>query len=182
LRYHGHAIDRGGKPVHPLTYRSPKTEVRDSGIHGKGLFAVQSIAEGEVVAVKGGYILDGGTWTELEKVLGPAEIQLDEDLFIAPVDPAERDGAMLYTNHSCDPNIAIQGQIVLVAMRDIDAGEELTHDWATTDDLDYSIECHCGSERCRGTVTGKDWMKPELQKRYAGWFCWFIQRKLDGLG
>jgi hypothetical protein len=28
-------------------------------------------------------------------------------------------------------------------------------------------------------VTGKDWMKPELQEKYAGWFCWFIQRKID---
>lgn len=35
---------------------------------------------------------------------------------------------MLYTNHSCEPNIAIQGQIVFVAMREIAAGEELTHD------------------------------------------------------
>ncbi len=66
---------------------------------------------------------------------------------------------MLYTNHSCDPNVAIQGQIVLVAMRDIALGEELTIDWATTDDLDYEIECNCGSSGCRGSVTGKDWKK-----------------------
>lgn len=38
---------------------------------------------------------------------------------------------MLYTNHSCDPNIGLQGQIVFVAMRDIAAGEELTHDWGS---------------------------------------------------
>ena len=54
---------------------------------------------------------------------------------------------MLYTNHSCDPNLAIQGQIVLVAMRDIAPGEELTIDWATTDDGDYEMECRCGSGR-----------------------------------
>ena len=88
---------------------------------------------------------------------------------------------MLYTNHSCDPNIAIQGQIVFVAMRDIAPGEELTHDWATTDDLDYEIECKCGSLNCRRTVTGKDWMKKELQEKYRGWFCWFLQRKIDAL-
>jgi hypothetical protein len=28
-------------------------------------------------------------------------------------------------------------------------------------------------------VTGKDWMKKELQEKYAGWFCWFLQRKID---
>lgn len=162
-----------------MSYRSPKTAVQTSPIHGKGLFAVAGIAAGEIVAVKGGYVLSAAQWAVLEPSLGSAEIQLAEDLFIAPVGQAHREGAMLYTNHSCDPNIAIQGQIVLVAMRDIAAGEELTHDWATTDDLDYELECRCGSPNCRGTITGRDWMKPELQEKYRGWFCWFLQRKID---
>ncbi|HXA96001.1 MAG TPA: SET domain-containing protein-lysine N-methyltransferase [Candidatus Dormibacteraeota bacterium] len=166
-----------------LTYRSPKTEVRPSPIHGTGLFAAQAIATGEIVAVKGGHVLTRAQWTALEPTLGAAEIQIAEDLFIAPVRPDHRHGSMLYTNHSCDPNLAIQGQIVLVAMRDIAAGEELTIDWATTDDGDYELACRCGSPRCRGTVTGKDWMKPELQARYEGWFCWFLQRKIArGIG
>jgi hypothetical protein len=162
-----------------LTYRSPKTEVRASPIQGQGLFARQDIATGEIVAVKGGHVLTRAQWEALEPVLGPAEIQLTEDLVIAPVRGEERHGAMLYTNHSCDPNIAIQGQIVFVAMRDIAPGEELTHDWATTDDGDYELECRCGSPRCRRVVTGKDWRKPELRARYRGWFCWFLQRKID---
>jgi uncharacterized protein len=162
-----------------LTYRSPKTEVGASPIQGQGLFARQAIATGEIVAVKGGYVLTRARWGALEPVLGPAEIQLTEDLVIAPVRSEERHGAMLYTNHSCDPNIAIQGQIVFVAMRDIAPGEELTHDWATTDDADYELECRCGSPRCRRVVTGKDWRKPELRARYRGWFCWFLQRKID---
>jgi SET domain-containing protein len=166
-----------------LTYRSPKTEVRPSPIHGTGLFAAHAIATGEIVAVKGGHVLTRAQWTALEPTLGAADIQIAEDLFIAPVRPDHRHGSMLYTNHSCDPNLAIQGQIVLVAMRDIAAGEELTIDWATTDDGDYELACRCGSPRCRGTVTGKDWMKPELQARYQGWFCWFLQRKIArGIG
>ena len=75
---------------------------------------------------------------------------------------------MLYTNHSCDPNLAIQGQIVLVAMRDIPSGEELTIDWATTDDGDHTMQCRCGSPDCRGTVTGKDWMREDLRRKYRG--------------
>jgi hypothetical protein len=166
-----------------LTYRSPKTEVRPSPIHGTGLFAAHAIATGEIVAVKGGHVLTRAQWTALEPTLGAADIQIADDLFIAPVRPDHRHGSMLYTNHSCDPNLAIQGQIVLVAMRDIAAGEELTIDWATTDDGDYELACRCGSPRCRGTVTGKDWMKPELQARYQGWFCWFLQRKIArGIG
>jgi uncharacterized protein len=164
-----------------LTYRSPKTEVRRSKIQGLGLFAKADIATGEVVAVKGGYVMSGPEWRALEPALGSAEIQVADDLFIAPATEVERDGCMVYTNHSCEPNIAIQGQIVFVVMRNILSGEELTHDWATTDDLAYEMECHCGSAACRKIITGKDWLKPGLQKKYAGWFCWFLQRKIDAL-
>jgi SET domain-containing protein len=163
-----------------LTYRSPKTEVRDSPIHRKGLFAKEAITAGEIVAVKGGHILGLRDWKTFEPHLGSAEIQISEDLFIAPVEQSQREGSMLYTNHSCEPNIAIRGQIVFVAMRDIAPGEELTHDWATTDDIDYEMECKCGSPHCRRIVTGKDWMKKELQEKYRGWFCWFLQRKIEG--
>ena len=162
-----------------LTYRSPKTEVGISKIHGKGLFAQEPIAKGEIVAVKGGYILSKQQWNEIEPELGSAEIQIAEDLFIAPVQKDHREGSMLYINHSCDPNTAVQGQIVLVAMKDIAAREELTHDWATTDDLDYEMQCACGSTNCRGIITGKDWMRKDLQEKYKGWFCWFLQRKID---
>src|SRR4051812_12750349 len=148
--------------VTPLSYRSPKTEVRLSPIHGKGLFATAPIAKDEIVAVKGGHIVTRDQWREISKTLGPAEIQIGDDLFIAPVTPEEREASMLYSNHSCDANLGMRGEITLVAMRDIAAGEELTHDWATTDDDNYSVECKCGASTCRGTVTGKDWQGPEL--------------------
>lgn len=163
----------------PLSYRSPKTEVRESEIHGRGVFATADIAKGEVVLVKGGHIV---SWRELrEKItsrLGPVEVQIGDDLFIAPVTEAEREASMLYSNHSCQPNLGIRGEITFVALRDIRAGEELTHDWATTDDDDYSVQCHCGSPQCRGTITGKDWQHPELQQRYAGYFSAYLADKI----
>jgi len=122
----------------PLSYRLPKTEVRQSRIHGRGLFATDEIAKDEIVAVKGGHIIDRKTLREeVAPRLGPVEIQIDEDLFIAPVTDQDRELSMLYSNHSCDPNLGMRGEITFVAMRDIRASEELTHDWATTDDDDY---------------------------------------------
>ena len=162
-----------------LSYRSPKTEVRDSKIHGRGLFATAAIAKDEIVAMKGGHIVDRETLRrEITPRLGPVEIQIDDNLFIAPVTDEERELSMLYSNHSCDANLGIRGEITFVAMRDIPAGQELTHDWATTDDDDYSVECKCGSPNCRGTVTGKDWQRPELQKRYAGYFSAYLADKI----
>jgi uncharacterized protein len=164
--------------VLPLSYRSPKTEVRQSSIHGQGLFATASIAKGEVVAVKGGHIVTRAQWSEISKRLGPAEIQIGDDLFIAPVTPEEREASMLYSNHSCDANLGMRGEITFVAMRDIAAGEELTHNWAMTDDDAASIECKCGASKCRRTVTGRDWQRPDLQERYRGYFSAYLAKKI----
>ena len=164
----------------PFSYRSLKTQVRESKIHGRGLFATTDIAKNEIVAVKGGHIISREELREITPRLGPVEIQIDDDLFIAPVTEDEREGSMLYSNHSCDANLGIRGEITFVAMRDIRAGEELTHDWAMTDDHDddYSVECKCGAPNCRGRLTGKDWQRPELQKRYAGYFSAYLARKI----
>ena len=162
----------------PLSYLSPKTGVRESPIHGHGLFATAPIAKGEVVAVKGGHIINREQLHELTPKLGPVEIQIGDDLFIAPVTQEEREASMLYSNHSCDANLGVRGEITFVALRDIAAGEELTHDWCITDDDDYSVQCNCGSPRCRRTLTGKDWQQAELQKCYAGYFSAYLAEKI----
>ena len=162
-----------------LSYLSPKTEVRESKIHGRGLFATADIAKDEIVAVKGGHIVDRKMLREkITPVFGPVEIQIDDDLYIAPVTKEERELSMLYSNHSCDPNLGVRGEITFASMRDIRAGEELTHDWAMTDDDIYSIECNCGASNCRKILTGKDWQRPDLQKRYAGYFSVYLARKI----
>src|SRR6516165_51643 len=93
-----------------VSYRSPKTEVRESAIHGRGLFATADIGKDEIIAVKGGHIVDRKTLREkITPVLGPVEIQIGDDLFIAPVTSEERELSMLYSNHSCDPNLGVRG-------------------------------------------------------------------------
>ena len=88
------------------------------------------IAKGEIVMIKGGHIVSRDfVEREVTPRLGPVEIQIGDDLFIAPVTQEEREGSMLYSNHSCDPNLGLRGNIIFVGLRDIRAGEELTHDW-----------------------------------------------------
>ena len=163
----------------PLSYLSPKAAVKPSPIHGRGLFAIEEFRPGEIVCVKGGHIFARATLGEIAPVLGSAEIQIADHLFIGPRDIDEREGAMIFSNYSCDPNIGVQGQIVFVALRLIAAGEELTHDWATTDDDDYSMTCRCGATTCRGVMTGRDWQNKELQRKYHGMFSWYLQQKID---
>jgi uncharacterized protein len=165
----------------PLTWRSPKTEVRQSPIHGKGLFTTAGIAKGEIVMIKGGHVITRAILErEVTPKLGPVEIQIGDDLFIAPVTADEREGSRLYSNHCCEPNLGLRGNIIFVARRDIAAGEELTHDWCMTDDDSYETGCACGSANCRRLLTGKDWQRPELQARCRGYFSTYLTDKISG--
>lgn len=160
-----------------LSYISPKAIVKASPIHGQGLFARDCIGKGEIVCVKGGYIFNRAALETMPDWYRAAEIQIADDLFIGPMREDERSGSMIFSNHSCGPNLGIQGQIVFVAMRDIEAGEELTHDWAMTDDDVYELECNCGATNCRKVITGKDWQKLELQQKYRGYFSAYLEGK-----
>lgn len=164
-----------------FSYISAKAAVKESAIHGRGLFAIAPIAAGETVCVKGGYIFDRETLRTFPEWYRSAEIQIADNLFIGPLAEEERAGSMIFSNHSCDPNIGLQGQIVFVAMRDITAGEELTHDWAMTDDDQSELECRCGAACCRGVVTGQDWRRPDLQEKYRGYMSSYLTEKIRRL-
>ena len=162
-----------------LVWFSSKVEKRTSGIEGRGLFANADIAVGERICVKGGHVFDRATRDELAMALGPAEIQIDDHLFIGPTTPEDRDAGMMHLNHSCDPNVGIVGQIAFHAMRDISEGEELAFDYATGDDDDWEMECACGAADCRGRITGQDWRDPAVRRKYRGWFSAYLARRIE---
>jgi hypothetical protein len=160
------------------SYRSPKTIVRSSTISGHGLFANAPLARGEVVCVKAGHLLDKAGLANYQSVVNEAELQIADDLFLAPTTEAEFEGVMMFLNHSCEPNVGIQGQIVFVAMRDVAAGEELTLDYATIDHDTEPMPCRCGAPGCRRVITGQDWQQPELQRKYGSYFAWYLLEKI----
>jgi uncharacterized protein len=164
---------------------NPKTEKRTSPIAGRGLFARLPISAGEIVAVKGGAIMDSDAFALIRAEVSPAEVQIEDNLYIAPRIAAEVEGNILRLNHSCRPNIGVRGQITFVAMHDIPAGSELTTDYAMIDgDPAERMECSCGAPECRKIITGSDWRLPELRRRYAGYFSRYLQDRIaaDGSG
>ncbi len=162
---------------------SPKTEKRASPIHGRGLFARAAIAAGEIVAVKGGAIMDAAALSLVRDAVSPAEIQIEHDLYIAPRSADEVEASILCLNHSCNPNVGVRGQITFVAMRDIPAGAELTIDYAMIDaDPAERMACSCGAPECRKLITGDDWRLPELQRRHAGYFSRYLQDRFAADG
>ena len=156
---------------------SNKVEVRDSPIHGKGMFAQKDIKKGEVVFIKGGYILTRDEFYSNGTI--NSYLPLDDYYFLAAKSKEDELQIKLYNNHSCDPNCGLRGEITFIAIKDIRQGEELTCDYAFIDNEDYEFECSCGSVNCRQIVTGRDWKIKELQEKYRDYFAAYLKEKFN---
>ena len=159
-------------------YRSPKIELRSSSLQGRGLFATEKIDQGEVVAVKAGHIVTADQLPEITATVGDYALQIHDRFYLSPTTKEEIERMTIFINHSCDPNVGFDGQITYVAMRDIEPGEELCHDYAMERTDNYSLDCRCGSDLCRGKVTGEDWKNPGLQGRYGNYFSSYVLSKI----
>lgn len=156
---------------------SEKVEVRGSSIDKKGMFAKELIRSGEIVYIKGGHILSRSELFSSEVI--NSYLPISDEYFLGALSAEEEEAIKLYNNHSCDPNCGMHGEIIFVAIRDIQPGEELTVDYAFIDNEDYSFECQCGSAKCRHTVTGFDWKIKRLQDEYYPYFAQYLKDKID---
>lgn len=156
---------------------SDKVEIRSSGINQKGMFAKTKIQKGEIVYIKGGYIIARDELYTSSPI--NSYLPISDEFFLGALSSEDEEGIKLYNNHSCDPNCGMRGEITFVAMRDIAPGEELTIDYAFIDNEDYSFECTCGSKNCRHKITGYDWKIKGLQEQYYEYFAKYIQLKID---
>ncbi len=149
-----------------------------SAIEGRGLVAVAPISAGELVAIKGGHIVTSAALRSLPERLQNSEIQIADGFHLVALEEAEYEPVMLFINHSCEPNVGFAGNIVLVAMRGISAGEELTTDYALFDDYEGQMDCRCGASSCRGTIDGQDWRRPDLQHKYGSYFSAYLLSRM----
>jgi hypothetical protein len=137
--------------------------VRRSDIHGKGVFALQALTQGETIIE---YVGEHISWEEAlaRHPHDPAQpnhtfyFHLNDALVI---DAVRKGNSSRWINHSCDGNCEAQEQgerVFILARRDIAAGEELTFDYGLIVDgrhtakLKSEYACHCGAATCRGTM------------------------------
>ena len=159
-----HAGDRPHEaPGTEAASRGRRLQVRRSGVHGKGVFALQPIAEGETVIEYVGEVI---TWKEAIRRHPHDPQQPDHTFYFHLDDTWVIDGnvggnSSRWINHSCDPNIEADdatGRVFLVALRDIQPGEELFFDYGLVIDERYTpalkkrFACWCGAPDCRGTM------------------------------
>lgn len=169
----GASSGHGSNWVHPLL------EERAAPGCGRGAFATSGIERGALLVVYGGRILGQEELESLSPEMQGYPYQVEEGLFLGPRDELDI-GIGERLNHSCEPNAGFSGPIHVIALRAIQAGEQVTIDYATcvAGDIDaFRMECACGAESCRGTITGEDWRLPAVQRRLLGNFQPFLQRK-----
>lgn len=160
------------------SWLSPKCAARKWQDGQHGVFSIASIAQGEIISVWGGEIMTRAQVLQMPERYQHFATQVEEDFYLSGVSEDDAD----FINHSCDPNAGMQGQIVLVAMRAIAEGEQVTFDYAMTDGSDYDeFECHCGAPACRKFVRGSDWRNPALWEKYRGYFMPYLQKRIDAL-
>jgi len=174
---------KNNKKKELLSWMSKKLEVKETIGYGKGVFAKEEIGKDEMLAVFGGYVLDVSVEEKLPGNLSDYSLQISENLVIGPAYKNEISDSEAF-NHSCSPNAGFKGQIFLVAIRNIKRGEQIAFDYAMVlskakNAKFYKMKCLCGSKNCRGHITDNDWKNPELQKKYNGYFQWYLQEKIN---
>ena len=140
----------------------PSVVVRSSAIHAAGVYALEPISKGSQVVEY--------TGDRMHKDLSDEAYEHRDITYLFGVgdrnDVIDGYGTAMFVNHSCDPNCETEededGRVWIIALRDIEPGEELTYDYCLYDG-DGDAPCYCGSKKCRGTM----YAKPPRKKRSA---------------
>lgn len=148
---------------------TPKFTVGETHL-GRSVFAARPFEEGAILTRFSGRRIASAS---LPRDLSGAD---DRFVQIAPTEymgPSGRVDDLI--NHSCDPNAGLSftpSGVLLIAIRPIAAGEEISWDYSTTvGEAGWRMPCRCGSARCRGVVTAFTAL-PDEQRR------WFQERAL----
>jgi SET domain-containing protein len=140
-----------------------RIQVRRSGVHGKGVFALQPIAAGERIIEYKGQII---TWRQALRRHPHNPDDPNHTFFFHiderhVIDAAVGGNAARWINHACEPNCQadeVGGRVFIRALDGLSPGEELFYDYGLIIDERYTArlkkeyECRCGSPRCRGTM------------------------------
>lgn len=114
--------------------------VKDSSVHGMGLFSTIEHKEGQIITIISGELINGEECVKREDEGNVYIFYKDEDEYI----DASSHAQLRYLNHSCDYNCDIDeddnGNLILFAVADIQSGEELTIDYGYEEIYDY---CSC---------------------------------------
>ena len=120
------------------------------------MIAICNIALGEHICMFSGVVF---TADEDEDV-GHHCMQVGQNLYMGPSGSFDD-----FVNHSCDPNAGLIN-FVLVAIRPITAGEQITWDYSTSVGDSWSMDCACGASNCRRVIRKYKTLPVHTRQRY----------------
>ena len=129
----------------------PGLEIRNSPIEGRGCFSKTRFVRGRKIAE---YTGERITNAEANRRAGRRRLRICAINDRWSLDGSKGGNGTHYINHSCEPNSYMKilcGHILFMALRDIEAGEEITIDYESTLHSNNK-RCTCGSASCRGTI------------------------------
>lgn len=130
--------------------------VKESKIHSSGVFAKQKITSGSKVVEYKGRLISKEESKKLCSFGNNYIFELDEK---TDIDGNVEWNIARFINHSCEPNCEAQiidGHIWIVAIKDIEAGEELTFNYGYSLDNYQDYPCKCGSHKCVGFMVAEE--------------------------
>lgn len=138
-------------------------EIRKSAIHSFGCYTTKRIRKGTLVVE---YVGERLSYEEADDLYDPFP-----NTYLFGLDGGKRIidgyGVAAFVNHSCKPNCEtdqIAGKMWIIALRDIEPGEELTYDYNLYDGED-DAPCYCGAKRCRGSLYSAAHLRTLKKKR-----------------
>ncbi len=140
---------------------------------GKCVVANDYILKGEIIAGFDGDEHEAEKCLDLPKNVADHAVQFEEHKW------RESKGNAQYLNHSCEPNCGIKGLFTIVAMRDLQKGEELMWDYDMTEDSDWRMECLCGTASCRKLIGAFGLVPEEVRYKYRGYISEWLVKKYN---
>jgi hypothetical protein len=161
-----------------------KYEIRSAGKKGQGLFATKDIKKGEIV-IDSKDAKKQKTYSATEIIKNYSDNNhvsyVGRGRYIVDTEPGS------YMNHACNPNIVIKNYSMkkcdYIALRDINPGEELTHDYGVSALESFGktiwvLDCKCGSKNCRKKIPSDFFKQPkEVQRNFYRYLPPSVKRK-----
>lgn len=160
----------------PHRWLTPKAKPGDSSIHRYGIFAIEDLKQGEPINVFGGIAVPRSQIKEYRAIISHAGVQVSDDFFIVPSSNEEIKEQGIF-NHSCEPNVGFNSSVTMVAIRDIQSGEELVMNYAFMETDFDAFECKCGTTSCRKTIDSSTWKDAEFQSKYGKYYSPYLRDK-----
>lgn len=128
---------------------------------GQGLFAKKTLAAGETILTFVGEVIDFDKAILKAPQYEGDPLQIGKNLYMNLEEPGR------FVNHSCEPNAGVRNDVELVALKEINAGDEIYFDYSTTMDEDYwEMPCGCGNVNCRKMIKDFKYLPHSLKRKY----------------